>query len=185
MDWPTDAECPCSAAVPQRTVWKRHCSGLELGKGGQLRLLPIFTFTQCHGCSLSTHSLWHIVLGVYLFLRAFDPPLYPATALQSAPVRKHCLLPAAVRPPWGSAARSRQHLPRLPPLTGLQDISVSAPVTSLPRLYRGTRPHVALPWHIFILCPHLSPAASWKAARSCSASQWRGISSLLPFCCSS
>lgn len=94
------------------------------------------------------------------FLRAFDLPLYPATALQSAPVRKHCLLPAAVRPPWGSAARSHQHLPRLPPLTGLQDISVPAPVTSLPRLYRGTRPHVALPWHIFILCPHLSPAAS-------------------------
>lgn len=70
MDWPIDAESPCSAAVTQRTVRKWHCRGLELGKVGQLRLLPIFTSTLCHGCFLSTHSFQHIILRVYLLIPA-------------------------------------------------------------------------------------------------------------------
>lgn len=92
MDCPVDAESPCGAAVPQRTVRKWHCSELELGKVGQLRLLPVLPPLCAMAVpSALTHSsilYWEFTCSL---LRAFDLPLYSATELQSAPVWSTCL----------------------------------------------------------------------------------------------
>lgn len=136
------------------------------GKAGQLRLLPIFTFTLCHGCSLSAHSLQHIVhivLGVCLLVPASLRSAFipwagaaersrsepPACSLQLSAHPRAALLAASSACPSDQAASQ----------THLRDVSVSGPVTSLTRQYRGTHPPALLPCHIFILCPHLSPAA--------------------------
>lgn len=79
-------QCCCAT---KDTIRKWHYSGLELGKVGQFRFLPIFIFTLCHGCFLSTHSSIFYWEFICLFLRAFDLPLHPVTELQSAPIWNH------------------------------------------------------------------------------------------------
>lgn len=189
MDWPTDAESPWSAAVPQRTVRKWHCSGLELGKVGQLRLLPIFTFTLCHGCFLSTHSLqplyWEFICS---FLRAFDLPLYSVAELQSAPIWNHppahfsfqstlgqCCSAAASTCPWAEAAAT-DLTPRYLRVWSCDELDSA--------VLRNTSPCCS-PLACFRFVPSSLSCYPLKAARSCSASQWRGASALLPFWCSS
>lgn len=191
MDWLLDAESFCSAAVPQRTGRKMALQwvGWSWEKWDSSDSRPSFSSPCAMAVSSAlTHSnalYWEFICS---FLRDFDLPLYSATELQRAPVWGHPPARFSFQIPLGqccSAAISTSLCAWGCTYTPDSKISLSAPVMSLTRPYHGTGAPVVLPWHILILCPHVSPAAPWKAARSCSASQWWGSSSLLPFCCSS
>lgn len=122
------------------------------------------------------------------FLRAFDLPLYSVAELRSAPIWNHLPALSSFQATLGqccSAAISTC-------LRAEAGVTALTPrylcVWSCDKLYSAVprnTPPCCSPLPYFRLVLWSLSCCLLEAARRCSASQWRGASALLPFCCSS